>query len=177
MQSSVMSVARGRAPWPGIAQDLRANPADSFPDATVLIADVVGFGNLTAAVLPDRLALMLEEIFTLFDGFAGDRGLKKIKTLGNSYMAASGVPVPSVDHAVRAAHMALDMIEALEGFNERTGSSLQARIGIATGGVVAGVIGRLEGAGELQTWFLAGRGGAEQTPRAAPKAGLLARSR
>ena len=201
-----------------IAERLQARPdvtADSFPDATVLIADIVGFAKLTPAPPPDRLAVMLEEIFALFDAVAGERGLKKIKTLGNSYMAASGVPVPSVDHAVQAAHMALDMIEALERFNERTSSSLQLRIGIATGGVVAGVIGRrlflydvwgdavniasrmeshgvagrvqvsestrrrlsqpflleergaleVEGAGELQTWFLTGRGSAEQAPR------------
>ncbi len=67
---------------------------------------------------------------------------KKIKTLGNSYMAASGAPVPSVDHAAQAAHVSLDMIEALDRFNERTASTLQVRIGIDTGRVVAGVIGR-----------------------------------
>ena len=128
-----------------IAERLQARPdmtADSFADVTVLIADVVGFAQLTPAVPPGRLALILEEIFTLFDGLASERGLKRIKTLGNSYMAASGVPAPSVDHAARAAHMSLDMIEALGRYNERTASSLQVRIGISTGGVVAGVIGR-----------------------------------
>src|SRR5205085_8731321 len=60
----------------------------------------------------------------------------------NSYMAASGVPVPSDDHAASAAHMSLDMIEALDHFNQRTASTLQVRIGIDTGRVVAGVIGR-----------------------------------
>jgi len=128
-----------------IAERLQARPdvtADSFADVTVLIADVVGFSKLTPAVTPDRLALILDEIFTLFDGLLDERGLKKIKTLGNSYMAASGVPVPSVDHAARAAHVSLDMIEALDRFNERTASTLQVRIGIDTGRVVAGVIGR-----------------------------------
>jgi adenylate cyclase len=128
-----------------IAQRLQARPdvtADSFADVTVLIADVVGFTKLTPAVSPDRLALILDEIFTLFDGLANERGLKKIKTLGNSYMAASGVPAPSVDHAARAAHMSLDMIEALDRFDERTAATLQVRIGINSGRVVAGVIGR-----------------------------------
>ena len=132
-------------PPESIAKRLQARPdvtADSFADATVLIADVVGFTKLTPAVDPDRLALILDEIFTFFDGLADERGLKKIKTLGNSYMAASGVPVQSVDHAARAAHMSLDMIEALDRFNERTSSTLQVRIGIDTGRVVAGVIGR-----------------------------------
>ena len=128
-----------------IAERLQARPdvtADRFADVTVLIADVVGFSGMTPAASPDRLGLILDEIFALFDGLANEHGLRKIKTLGNSYMAASGVPVPSVDHAVQAAHMSLDMIEALGGFNERTGSTLQLRVGIDTGPVVAGVIGR-----------------------------------
>jgi adenylate cyclase len=132
-------------PPDSIAARLQARPdvtADSFADVTVLIADIVGFADLTPAVSPERLALLVEEIFTSFDGLATARGLKKIKTLGNSYMAAAGVPVPSGDHAVRAAHLSLDMVDALDHFNERNGQSLQVRIGIATGGVVAGVIGK-----------------------------------
>jgi len=196
-----------------IAERLQARPdvtEDRFADVTVLIADVVGLTTLSPALSPDRLALMLEEIFTLFDGLSNERGLKKIKTLGNSYMAAAGVPLPSTDHAERAAHVSLDMIEVLDRFNERTASTLQVRIGINTGKVVAGVIGRrlflydvwgeavnaasrmeshgvagrvqvsestrrllgepflveergtleVEGAGELKTWFLAGRNSA-----------------
>ena len=132
-------------PPDSIAARLQARPdvtADSFADVTVLIADIVGFADLTPAVSPEQLALLLEEIFTGFDGLANQRGLKKIKTLGNSYMAAAGVPVPAGDHAVRAAHLSLDMVEALDRFNERGGHSLQVRIGIATGAVVAGVIGK-----------------------------------
>jgi adenylate cyclase len=128
-----------------IAARLQARPdvtADSFADVTVLIADIVGLAELTPGVSPVRLALLLEEIFTSFDALATEHGLKKIKTLGNSYMAAAGVPVPSSDHAMRAAHMSLDMVEALDRFNERNGNSLQVRVGIATGAVVAGVIGK-----------------------------------
>lgn len=116
--------------------------ADTFADVTVLIADVVGFAELTPAVSPERLALLLDEVFTGFDGLTKARGLKKIKTLGNSYLAAGGVPMPSSDHAVRAVHLALDMVDALDRFNERSDQALQVRIGIATGAVVAGVIGR-----------------------------------
>jgi len=132
-------------PPDSIAARLQARPdvtADGFGDATVLIADVVGFTDLAPAVSADRLALMLDEIFTIFDGLAGERGLKRVKTLGNSYMAVSGVPEPSADHAARAAHLSLEMIQALERFDERTSSRLQVRIGIASGPVVAGVIGR-----------------------------------
>jgi adenylate cyclase len=132
-------------PPDSIAARLQARPdvtADSFAEATVLIADIVGFADLTPAVSPEQLALLLDEIFTSFDGLAKQRGLKKIKTLGNSYMAAAGVPVPSGDHAAQAVHAALDMLEALGHFNERSDHSLQVRIGIATGAVVAGVIGK-----------------------------------
>jgi adenylate cyclase len=132
-------------PPDSIATRLKARPdmtADAFADVTILIADVVGFTELAPALSPERLALMVDEIFSIFDGLVGERGLKKVKTLGNSYMAASGVPVPSADHPARAAHLSLDMLQALDRFNERTGSALQVRIGIATGPVLAGVIGR-----------------------------------
>ena len=128
-----------------IAARLQARPdvmADGFEDVTVLIADIVGFSELAPAESPERLALLLDEIFTSFDGLVKERDLRKIKTLGNSYMAAGGVPVPSSDHPARAAHLSLDMVDALARFNERSGHSLQVRIGIATGAVVAGVIGR-----------------------------------
>jgi adenylate cyclase len=131
-------------PPDSIAARLQARPdvtADSFADVTVLIADVVGLTELAAAS-PERLALLLDEIFTGFDGLAQERGLKRIKTLGNSYMAAGGLPIPSDDHAARAAQASLDMVDALQRLNQRDGSSLQVRIGIATGPVVAGVIGK-----------------------------------
>ena len=132
-------------PPDSIAARLQARPdvtADSFADVTVVIADIVGFAELTPAVSPAQLALLVDEIFTGFDGLAKARGLKRIKTLGNSYMAAAGVPVAASDHATRAAHLAVDMVDALNQFNERRGHTLQVRIGIASGAVVAGVIGK-----------------------------------
>jgi len=132
-------------PPDSIAARLQARPdvtADPFGDVTVLIADIVGLAELTPAVSTEQLALLLDEIFTSFDGLAKQRGLKKIKTLGNSYMAAAGVPVPTGDHAAQTVHAALDMLEALGHFNERSHHSLQVRIGIASGAVVAGVIGK-----------------------------------
>jgi adenylate cyclase len=132
-------------PPDSIAARLKARPdmtADSFADVTVLVADVVGFSELAPAASAESLALILDEVFSAFDGQAETRGLKKVKTLGNSYMAAAGVPAPAADHPAQAAHLALDMLQAMERFNERTTSKLQVRIGIATGPVVAGVIGR-----------------------------------
>ncbi|GAB3630506.1 Response regulator PleD [Pandoraea terrae] len=136
-----------------IAQRLKALPeqvagrslqviADSFPEVTVLFADIVQFSRFSAGMSPERLVALLNEIFTDFDSIADMRGLEKIKTIGDAYMAAAGLPFPAADHAARAAHMALDMIDALTRFNERNGFNLQLRIGINSGAVVAGVIGK-----------------------------------
>jgi adenylate cyclase len=116
--------------------------ADSFPDVTVLFADIVGFTKFSTGVSPERLVILLNEIFSDFDTIADNRGLEKIKSIGDAYMAAAGLPVPTDDHAVRAAHMALDMLEVLARFNKRTGNAFQMRIGINSGAVVAGVIGK-----------------------------------
>jgi adenylate cyclase len=116
--------------------------ADSFTEATVLFADIVEFTKFSAGLSPQGLVAMLNEIFTDFDRISDHRGLEKIKTIGDAYMAVAGLPVPTPDHAVRAAHMALDMIEALDRFNARSGYTLQVRIGINTGAGVAGVIGK-----------------------------------
>ena len=116
--------------------------ADSFPEVTVLFADIVEFTRVSASMSPERLVAMLNEIFTDFDSIAENRGLEKIKTIGDAYMAAAGLPVPAADHALRAAYMALDMIDALDRFNVRCGYGLQLRIGINSGAVVAGVIGK-----------------------------------
>ena len=116
--------------------------ADSFPEATVLFADIVEFTRLSAGLSPQGLVAMLNEVFTDFDLIADNRGLEKIKTIGDAYMAVAGLPVAAPDHAVRAAHMALDMLEAIDRFNARSGHSLAVRIGINSGAGVAGVIGK-----------------------------------
>lgn len=116
--------------------------ADSFAEATVLFADIVDFTRLAAELSPQRVVALLDEIFTDFDGICDQRGLEKIKTIGDAYMAVAGLPVATSDHAARAAHAALDMLEAMERFNARRGHTLQVRIGINTGAGVAGVIGR-----------------------------------
>jgi adenylate cyclase len=132
-------------PPDSIAARLQARPdvtPESFENVTVLIADITGFTDLAPAVGPERLAILLDEIFTSFDYLVRERGLRKIKTLGNSYMAACGVPSSSADCAMQSVHLALDMVIALDRFTERTDHTLQVRIGIATGAVVAAVIGK-----------------------------------
>ncbi len=126
----------------GIAGEFPEVIADSFPEATVLFADIVGFTKFSASVSPERLVVLLNEIFTGYDTLADKHGLEKIKSIGDAYMAAAGLPIPVDDHAVRAAHMALDMVDAMARFNERTDNNFQIRIGIHSGAVVAGVIGK-----------------------------------
>jgi class 3 adenylate cyclase len=116
--------------------------ADSFAEVTVLFADIVGFTRFSEGVSAEVLVDVLNDIFTRFDNIADNRGLEKIKTIGDTYMAAAGIPVPVADHAVRAAHMALDIIEAMERFNEQSLYKLKVRIGMSTGPLVAGVIGK-----------------------------------
>lgn len=116
--------------------------ADSFPEVTILFADIVGFTQFSAGVSPEALVKLLNEIFTEYDSIADARGLEKIKSIGDAYMAAAGLPVPVADHAARAAHMALDMLDALAEFNRRTGNNIELRIGLHSGAAVAGVIGK-----------------------------------
>ncbi len=116
--------------------------ADRFEEVSVLFADLVQFTRFSPGLSPERLVAVLNEIFADFDNIADSRGLEKIKTIGDAYMAAAGLPVRAADHAFRAAHMALDMIESLSRFNARSGYDLQLRVGIHSGAVVAGVIGR-----------------------------------
>jgi len=115
--------------------------ADRFPEVTVLFADIVEFTKFSEGVSAEVLVGLLNDIFTRFDGIADNRGIEKIKTIGDSYMAVAGLALIPRDHAVRAAHMALDMMEALAHFNEG-GYNLKVRIGINSGSVVAGVIGK-----------------------------------
>lgn len=116
--------------------------ADTFPQVTVVFADIVGFTQFSEGVTPAQLVLVLNEIFTEYDNIADAHGLEKIKSIGDAYMVAAGLPLSVEDHADRGAHMALEMLEAVARFNERSGYNLQLRIGIDSGPLVAGVIGK-----------------------------------
>ena len=116
--------------------------ADHFDCATVLFADLVGFTPLSRTVQPLALVEMLNDIFTRFDRLAAGLGLEKIKTIGDAYMVAAGVPVPRPDHAVAAVTLACRMLDALERVNADRGVDLHLRIGLHSGPVAAGIIGR-----------------------------------
>jgi class 3 adenylate cyclase len=116
--------------------------ADGFADVTVLFADIVGFTELSQELTPESLVEMLNHIFSAFDDLAERHHLEKIKTIGDCYMVAAGLPDLRADHTEAIARMALGMREELERVNRLTGRSLRIRIGIHTGPVVAGVIGK-----------------------------------
>jgi CheY-like chemotaxis protein len=118
------------------------NIADQHPDVTVLVADLVGFTTLAAHIGPDQVVYLLNEIFSGFDVLAEKHGLEKIKTIGDAYMVAGGIPLPRPDHAEAIAELALDLVADMENFNRAYNTSIHLRIGISTGSVVAGVIGR-----------------------------------
>ena len=127
-----------------IAERLKRDPsaiADGFPEVSVLFADVVDFTQLSAAMTPEQVVALLNDLFTAFDRLAERHGLEKIKTIGDAYMAVGGVPEPRADHARAAAEMALAMQAEVAGRTRPDGGPLRLRIGIHTGPVVAGVIG------------------------------------
>lgn len=115
--------------------------ADSFADVTILFADLVGFTELSSRTTPQELVKLLNCIFSDFDQLTEKYHLEKIKTIGDNYMVASGLPIPRLEHAIAIADMALEMQEIIIKFNEKKGESLHLRIGINSGSVVAGVIG------------------------------------
>ncbi|MCL1475455.1 adenylate/guanylate cyclase domain-containing protein [Argonema antarcticum] len=115
--------------------------ADSFPEVTVLFADIVGFTTLSARISPQALVELLNQIFSAFDRLAELHNLEKIKTIGDAYMVVGGVPNKRSDHAEAIAEMALDMIEEMSRYSIENGEQFSIRIGINSGPVVAGVIG------------------------------------
>jgi len=127
-----------------IAERLKSSEAaiaDHSDAVTVLFADIVGFTPLSARKTPHALVQMLDRIFTEFDTLAEAHGLEKIKTIGDAYMAAAGLPERRADHAPAAARMAQGMLEAVARIAAETGEALAVRIGLHSGPVVAGVIG------------------------------------
>jgi len=128
-----------------IAEKLKAEPqriADQFSSASILFADVVDFTPLSERLPPPEVVGLLDHLFSHFDVLAERYGLEKIKTIGDCYMVAAGVPSPRPDHARALALMALDMVAAMRSVDEVGHLGLELRVGINSGPVVAGVIGR-----------------------------------
>jgi class 3 adenylate cyclase/HAMP domain-containing protein len=117
------------------------SPAEHFEEATILFADIVGFTSISARIEPLQLVAGLNQIFSAFDQLTEKYGLEKIKTIGDAYMVVGGLPASRPDHCEAIANMALDMQAYMQEVENIFGESLQIRIGINTGPVIAGVIG------------------------------------
>lgn len=128
-----------------IAERLKSGPqviADYHAAVTVLFVDMVGFTTFTSRNRPRDVVDLLDEIFACFDQLAVAAGVEKIKTIGDAWMAVAGLPEPRPDHATAAARLALDLRSAFVAFADRRGLPLELRVGMHSGPVVAGVIGR-----------------------------------
>ena len=128
-----------------IANRLRSGEvgiADGFAEVTVSFADIVGFTELTSDMPPADVVTLLNGLFTRFDAAAQELGIEKIKTVGDAYMAVCGLPVPAADHAERMVRMAIRMVHITREHAMENNAPLRIRVGINTGPVVAGVIGK-----------------------------------
>jgi adenylate cyclase len=115
--------------------------ADKYDDASVLFADIAGFTEQASDMAPDQLIRFLDQLYGDFDALVDKHGLEKIKVSGDSYMVVSGVPQPRADHVEALAAFALDMADAASRLKDSRGDALPLRIGLASGPVVAGVVG------------------------------------
>jgi adenylate cyclase len=116
--------------------------AERYAEVTVLFADLVDFTTLANRTEPEALVSLLNDLFSPFDEMADRHGLEKIKTIGDNYFVVGGLPQRRPDHAEAVAEMALEMLTSLEELNRQRGLELCLRIGMNSGPVVAGVIGR-----------------------------------
>ncbi len=119
-----------------------ATIADRYEAASILFADIVGFTILTRQMAPEEMVNLLNQTFSHFDTLVERHDLEKIRTIGDNYLVASGVPRPRQDHAEAIANLALDMADYISSTSDENGKRLRFRIGINSGPVIAGVIGR-----------------------------------
>lgn len=128
-----------------IVERLKLKPndaiSDSFASASILFADISGFVGLARRLGPERTVALLNRLVSTFDGLAQRHGVEKIKTIGDAYMVASGIPLHRGDHAEVLAAMALDMLDAAKAVSLAEGVKIEVRIGMASGQMMAGVIG------------------------------------
>ena len=123
-------------------KDGAATIAEAHDDVTVLFVDICGFTRLSGGSGAAEVVQMLNKVFSAFDALVELHGVEKIKTIGDAYMVAAGLPEPRADHARAIADLALDMLAVIRGLCDPAGAPLQVRIGAHCGPVIAGVIGR-----------------------------------
>jgi len=128
-----------------IAEILKENDqtiADHFEEASVIFADLVGFTPMTERMTPEEMIGLLNDIYSHFDKLVDNYGLEKIRTIGDNYMAVSGVPKPRKDHAQAIASLAIEMQLFAKQIPARYGYPIEFRIGVNSGSLIAGVIGK-----------------------------------
>jgi len=116
--------------------------AEEYPETSIVFADIVGSTSWAHDTTPAAVVDVLDELFTRFDDLAERHGLEKIKTIGDAYMAVAGAPEPNAQHAPAAVAMAAAMLGVVDDLRATTGIPIMVRIGVASGPVVGGVIGR-----------------------------------
>ncbi|MBM3207299.1 MAG: adenylate/guanylate cyclase domain-containing protein [Chlamydiae bacterium] len=130
---------------PSIAERLKSGEekiTDEYPQASVLFTDIVGFTEKTEEIGPSNMVEILNEIFDIYDELCEEFKVEKVKTIGDSYMAVCGVPIPRADHAIVLADFSLALKEATEQYAKRKNLPISIRIGMTFGKVFAGIIGR-----------------------------------
>ncbi|PJZ75609.1 adenylate/guanylate cyclase domain-containing protein [Leptospira neocaledonica] len=135
-----------------IAERLKRNPstiADGYQMVSILFADIENFTVISQKVSPETLVHFLNDVFSHFDLLAEKYGMEKIKTIGDAYMAVSGIPIWHEEHAENAMRMAIEMQKFVKTLRDPSGNPLRMRIGIHSGPVVAGVIGKKKFAYDL----------------------------
>jgi class 3 adenylate cyclase len=136
----------------GIVQRIQSEEGtiyDFHPSTTILFTDMVGFTEIASHMDAHRVVSLIDHIFRCFDDLCDQHGVEKIKTIGDSYMAVAGVPLSVENHAERMADLALDMLATHNRVVQEEGVSMDLRIGIHSGPVVAGVIGHRKYAYDL----------------------------
>ncbi len=116
--------------------------ADAVPSVTVLFASIMGFDELAAAQRPDEVVALLNELIGAFDEAAEQGGVEKVKTVGAAYLSVTGLNIPAIDHPRRMLEFGRALVEIVRNFNLRRGTGLRVRVGVNTGPVMAGVVGR-----------------------------------
>ena len=115
--------------------------ADKYDDASILFADIAGYTERASDTSPEELVAFLDDLYTQLDALVTRHGLEKIKTSGDAYIVVSGVPQPCADHLEALADLALDIAESVAGLTDSLGRAVPLRIGLASGPLVAGVVG------------------------------------
>ncbi|CAA2137410.1 adenylate/guanylate cyclase domain-containing protein [Hyphomicrobium sp. ghe19] len=129
-----------------VVERLKASPgetiADGFSEASVLFADITGFVSMARGLGPEKTVALLNKLVSAFDELAERHGVEKIKTIGDAYMVASGVPLMRKDHAHALAAMALDLVAVVQEVSAAENLPLNVRVGMASGPMMAGIIGK-----------------------------------